>query len=229
MAREATTLATLWMRDAKDFWRLISYDVDPVWDEYRVPNTATTAPPPAPIEYTTAPADLIGGVTKFLEAWLVKQDLNEASRYLSAKCAECLKLNRDAGHPEPKTAVDAQVELKNAMQSVLDTTGTVKALEEAIVAPLPNHEDIKLVKHAKSKAFALASIPDYMGDALDCAARTPGEPVNFKPATGAKNYGKYYVMGFRLAKTGEDSGVLWAVWAQDGSAWKLTAYTVLTP
>ena len=119
--------------------------------------------------------------------------------------------------------------MKKAMQSVLDTTGTVKALEEAIVAPSPNHEDIKLVKHARSKAFALASIPDYMGDALDCAARTPGEPVSFKPSAGAKNYGKYYVMGFRLAKTGEDSGVLWAVWAQDGSAWKLTAYTVLTP
>ena len=226
---EATTLATLWMREAKNFWRLISYDVDPVWDEYRVPNTATTAPPPAPTEYTTAPADLIGGATKFLTAWLVKQDLDEASRYLSAKCAECLKLNRASDQPEPKTAADAQAELKKAMQSVLDTTGMVKALEEAIVAPLPNHEDIKLVKHARSKAFALASIPDYMGDALDCAARTPGEPVSFKPSAGAKNYGKYYVMGFRLAKTGEDSGVLWAVWAQEGSAWKLTAYTVLTP
>ena len=121
------------------------------------------------------------------------------------------------------------MELKKAMQSVLETTGTVKALEEAIVAPLPNHEDIKLVKHARSKAFALASIPEYMGDALDCAARTPGEPVSFKPPASAKNYGKYYVTGFRLAKTGEDSGVLWAVWAQEGSAWKLTAYTVLTP
>ena len=65
---------------AKDYWRLISYDVDPVWDEYRVPNTATTAPPPAPMEYTTASADLIGGATKFLTAWLVKQDLEEASQ-----------------------------------------------------------------------------------------------------------------------------------------------------
>ena len=44
---EATTLATLWMRDAKNYWRLISYDLDPVWDEYRVPNTAANAPPPA--------------------------------------------------------------------------------------------------------------------------------------------------------------------------------------
>jgi hypothetical protein len=138
-------------------------------------------------------------------------------------------LNRPAGQTEPGTADDEQPELKKAMRSILDTTGKVKTLEEAIVAPVPNHEDIKLVRHARSKAFALASLPDYMGDALDCAARTPGEPVSFKSSAGGKNYGKYYAMGFRLAKAGEDSGVLWAVWAQDGSAWRLTSYTVLTP
>ena len=178
------TLATLWMRDSKGSWRLISYDVDPVWDEHRVPNTATTAPPPAPTEYTTAPADLIGGATNFLTAWLVKQDLDKASRYLSAKVRECLKLNRASGDPEPQTAADAQAELKKAMQSVLDTTGTVKALEEAIVAPMPNHEDIRIVKHAKSKAFALASIPEYMGAALDCAARTPRRTGEFQTLRG---------------------------------------------
>ncbi|HYI95291.1 MAG TPA: hypothetical protein VEX68_17250 [Bryobacteraceae bacterium] len=226
---EATTLATLWTRESKNFWRLISYDVDPMWDEYRVPNTATIAPPTALTEYTTAPDDLIDGATKFLMAWFVKQDLKEASRYLSAKCAECLKLNREPEQPEPKTAEDAQAELKKAMQSILEPTGMVKALEEAIVAPGTNHEDIMLVKHARSKAFVLASIPDYMGDALDCDVRTPGEPVSFRPPASAKSYGKYYVTGFRLAKTGEDSGVFWAVWTREGSAWKLTAYTALTP
>src|SRR6185436_9346394 len=153
----------------------------------------------------------------------------QASSYLSAGCARCLLLNRPAGQTELGSADDGQSELKTAMRSILDATGKVKTLEQAIVAPVPNHEDIKIVRHARSKAFALASLPDYMGDALDCASRTPGEPVSFKPSAGGKNYGKYYAMGFRLAKAGEDSGVLWAVWAQDGSVWRLTAYTVLTP
>jgi hypothetical protein len=226
---QATTLATLWMREGNGFWRLTSYDVDPVWEEHLAPNTATSAPPAAPTVYATAPSDLIGDATKFLTAWLVKQDLDEASRFLSAKCAECLKLNRAPDEPEPKTAAEAQAGLRKAMQTILETTGKVKALDQAIVAPLPNHEDIKLVKHAGSKAFALASIPDDMGAALDCASRTPGEPVRYKPSAGAKSYGNYYALGFRLAKTGEDSGVLWAVWAREGSEWKLTAYTVLTP
>ena len=105
----------------------------------------------------------------------------------------------------------------------------MKRLDEAIVAPQPNHADIKLVKHGNSKAFALVSIPDYMASALDCKGRTAGEPVSFKAPAGEKSWGKYYAMGLRLAKAGEDSGVLWAVWAQEGAVWKMVAYTVLTP
>jgi hypothetical protein len=91
------------------------------------------------------------------------------------------------------------------------------------------HEDIKLVKHGNSKAFALASIPDYMGSALDCSSRAVGEPVGFKASAAGKTYGKYYAMGLRLVKAGEDSGVLWAVWAQEDGGWKVVSYTVLTP
>ena len=102
-------------------------------------------------------------------------------------------------------------------------------LEEAIVAASPNHDEIELVKQSHSKAFVLVSIPDHMGEAMDCAHRTPGEQVMFKPAAGGKSNGTYYAMGLRLVKAGENSGVLWAVWAQEGSAWKLASYTVLAP
>ena len=50
------------------------------------------------------------------------------------------------------------------MQNVLETTGTVKQLNEAIVAPRPNHADIKLVKHGNSKAFALVSDSGLHGE-----------------------------------------------------------------
>ena len=79
----------------------------------------------------------------------------------------------------------------------------MKALEEAIVAPSPNHEDIKLVKHARSKAFAVASIPDYMGDCSGLRGPNTRRTGEFQTVRGEKNYGKYYATGFRLAKTGE--------------------------
>jgi hypothetical protein len=187
---KGTVLATLWSRESKR-WQLISYDVDPVWDEYRAPDTAKAPPAPAPITYTQAPAGLVESATEFLGAWLVRRDLDEAAAYLSPKCADCVKLNRAADEPEPKTAEDAQVQLKRALQRVTETTGTITRLEEAIVNPQPNHEDIKLVKHRNSNAFAIASIPDYMARALDCSSRTVGQPVSFNASPGEKTYGKY--------------------------------------
>ena len=113
------------------------------------------------------------------------------------------------------------------MQRTIESTGSVTRLEQAIAAAQPNHEDIKLVKHGESKAFALVSIPDYMANALDCGVRRRGEPVKYNARQ--KTYGKYYAIGLRLAKAGEDSGVLWAIWAQESGAWKVVSYTVLNP
>jgi hypothetical protein len=225
---DGATLATLWSRESKR-WQLISYDVDPEWEKYRAPDTASAPPPPAPTQYTEAPQEVVGTAAKFLEAWLVKRDFDEASGYLSPKCADCLKLNAYPNEQQPGAAEDPHTQLIAAMRRVSVTAGIVKRLDKATVAAQPNHADIKLVKHANSDAFALVAIPDYMATALDCGSRTSGQPVSFVAPLGEKSYGKYYAIGLRLAKAGEDSGVLWAVWAREGVAWKVVSYTVLIP
>ena len=222
---DAVTLATLWTRGPNDYWRVISYDVDPVWETYRAPNTALTPPPAAPTEYTDAPPQLVSRVDGFLEAWLVKHNLEQASTYLSDKAVNACGVEDAA----PRAGSEAQAQLRAAMQGVVDTVGNTKDLDKSIMPPSANHPDIKIVKHAGDKTFALVSIPEYMGAALDCAVQAQVQPADSKPETGAKNYGKYYALGFRLKKTGEDSGVLWAVWTQEDGAWKISSYTVLTP
>jgi hypothetical protein len=225
---EGTTLATLWSRESKR-WHLISYDVDPVWDEYRAPDTATAPPAAAPVAYTTAPGELVEASTKFLEAWFVRRDLDGAAAYLSRQCADCVKLNQSLDEVDVRTAEDPKLQLKKALRRVTETAGTVTKLGDAIVAPQPSHADIQLVRHQNSNAFTIASIPDYMAKALECNSRREGEPVSFHSPAGQKSYGKFYAMGLRLAKTGEDSGVLWSVWTQEDGAWRLVAYTVLSP
>jgi hypothetical protein len=224
---EATTLATLWSRESKR-WQLISYDVDPLWEDYRPPDTSKASPAGAPITYTSAPDELVDSATRFLEAWFVKRDLDEAAVYLSSKCAPCLKLSVTAGESQSKTAGDTQAELKQALRRVTESAGVVTRLDQAIVAVQPNHEDISLVRHANSNAFAFASIPNYMAQALDCSSRTAGEPVSFYVPNGDKHYGAY-AMGLRLVKAGEDSGALVALWSQEGGAWRITAYAVINP
>ena len=186
---EQTTLATLWTREGNS-WKLISYDVDPVWNEYRAPDTATAPPAGAPTVYVEAPAELVRASTKFLETWLVKRDVDSALGYISVQCTDCVKLSLSADQPPPKSPEDARAQLKKAMQNVLEATGTVKQLNEAVVAPQPNHDDVKLVKHGNSKAFALVSIPDYMASALDCKGRTVGEPVSFRDAGWREELGQ---------------------------------------
>jgi hypothetical protein len=222
------TLATLWAKEGNS-WKLISYDVDPVWDEYRAPDTRTAVSAGAPAASATAPAELVGTTTKFLETWFVKRDVDGALGYLSARCADCVKLNLSEDQLPPKTPDEARALLKTGMQQLIETSGAVKRLEEAIVAPQPNHADIKLVKHGNSRAFVLVSIPDYMANTLDCKGQTAGETLTFKAPTGEKSWGKYYAMGLSLAKAGKDSGVLWTVWAQEGATWKMVSYTVLSP
>ena len=94
-----------------------------------------------------------------------------------------MKLNLGADQPPPKSPEDARAQLKKAMQHGIEITGTVNRLDEVAVTPQPNHADIKVVKHGNSSAFALVSIPDYMASALDCKARTVGEPVSFNAPT----------------------------------------------
>ncbi len=219
----SVTLATLWTRGPSGYWRLVSYDVDPEWETYRAPNTGPT-PPPASNAHTDAPSELTRRVEDFLGAWLVMHTLDEAVSYLSNKANRCA-----VDDTVPKPDYGSQDLVRAAMQRVIDSVGLVRDLSEAVVAAPVNHEDIKLVKQARDRTYALAAIPEYMGDSLDCAVRTGNEPRTNQPHAGAKNYGKYYAMGFKLKKAGEDTAVLWTVWAQEGQVWKLSSYTVLTP
>jgi hypothetical protein len=221
-----TTLATLWSRQSKK-WRLISYDIDPVWGKYRATNNSVGRPPTAPAQFAWAPPEVVAAATKFLETWFVNRDVEHASAYVSSKCASCLKLGPYANEQPP--AGDTQTQLKQAMRRVSVRSGSVLRLDRAIVAPQPSHEDLKIVKHANQHAFVLVAIPDYMASALDCSSRVSGQPVRYIGASGGKTYGDYYATGLRLAKAGEDSGVLWAVWAREGGTWKVVSYTVLTP
>jgi hypothetical protein len=101
-------------------------------------------------------------------------------------------------------------------------------LDEAIVAPVVSHPDVRLVKHADSKAFVIASVPDHMAAAAGCQARKPGEVPYFQePATG-KVYGNFYGVGFRLARTIGDPAVLWTVWAKESGQWKIISYVLLS-
>jgi len=178
-----------------------------------------------PLPVVDGDNDIIRSASDFLKLLLVKKDVDSALRYLTPECLECAKLYRSEDSPAPAVAPEL---LKSAMARIAASVGSVKHLEEAIVPAQPHHQDMKLVKHPDDKAFVIASIPEYMGDAAKCDRRdADGDPIfSQAPATG---YGKYYASGFSLNEGKNHPAILWIVWAKVDGSWKASAYVLLTP
>jgi hypothetical protein len=230
--QETETVAVLWAKE-DGYWKIISYDLEPEFERYRVPDTKSAASAAAaavpPVVYVSGDKDLIRNADDFLNKWFVTGQTAEAFKYLSPRALVCVNLYRDDDTPAPKSPQEAGQLIQKGMQKVAAIAGPVKKLDEAILAPNVSHPDVKLVKHSDPKAYVIASVPDHMAAAAGCTERKPGEELYFKePGTG-KLYGNYYATGFRLANTVGDPSVLWTVWAKDGGEWKIVSYFLMTP
>ena len=220
---QGRNIATLWQRN-HGYWKMVSYDVDPELERNAVPDAGAPRAKAAPLPVVEGDKDMINAASDFLKLWLVKKDVDSALRYLTPECLECARLYRsdDSLHPPP-----AAESLKDVMARTAATVGPVNRLDEAILAAQPHHPDMKLVKHRDDKAFVIASIPEYMGEAAKCDRRdVDGDPIfNPAPATG---YGKYYASGFSLNEGENSPAVLWIVWTRVNGSWKALAYLLVT-
>jgi hypothetical protein len=230
--QQTETVAALWAKQ-NDYWKLISYDIEPEFEKYRVPDTTTadeasSTATPAPT-YVAGDKDLTRSATDFLNKWFVLGQPAEAFQYLSSRAYSCVNLYRDDDTPAPNGPDEAGKLIQAGMQKLVTIVGPVQKLDKAIEAPTVSHPDVRLVKHSNSNAFVLASVPDHMAAAAGCQYRKPGEELYVpEPATG-KVYGNFYAAGFRLRKTLGDSSVLWTVWAKENNQWKVVSYFIMTP
>ena len=225
--QEGRTIAALWAKE-DDFWKLISYDVDPQFERYRAPDTAATAATVPAMTYVAGDKDLTRAATDFLDNWFVRGQSSEAFQYLSSRAYACVNLYRDESVPAPGSTAEAEQLVLAGMRGTAAFVGSAKKLEDAIVAPVVSHPDVQLVKHSNSKAFVLASVPDHMADAADCQGREAGKELHVEQPVGGSRYGNYFATGFRLSRPGNGAGVLWAVWTRETGQWKVVSYFLIT-
>jgi hypothetical protein len=227
--QEGRTLAMLWAKE-RGYWKILSYDIDPIWDRYRVPDASPAMVPAAPApSVVRGDAQLVSAAGDFLKSWFVTGQLDRAFQFLSARCYGCVNLYRGDDQPKAQTPAEAEKFVREGMGQIAEMTGRVTSLTDALEAPQPYHEDIKLVKHAAPKAFVIASIPDHMAEAADCAKLTPGGLPIFADPGGTKKYGNYYAVALRLKKGGPGADVLWLVWGKEGGVWKIFYYVIIAP
>jgi hypothetical protein len=219
-------IATLWHRE-HEYWRLISYDVDPEIDRSQVPNVGAKAAPASQAQYVAGDKSMTRTASDFLRQWLVRKDIDKAMEYVDSDCLGCVKFYVDDNVKPPSTSEEARELLKQGMAKTASIVGA-KSLDHSLSAAEPHHESLKLVKHSEAEAFAIVSIPESMGLAASCGRRkTNGDPDFSQGA--AEGYGKYYATGFSVGKDKTNPTVLWIVWTNKNGAWKAVSYLLDEP
>ena len=128
---EQTVLATLWAREVNS-WKLISYDVDPVWDEYRAPDTATAAA--GGRAHSVCEGSLGTGRSKHKVSRNVVCETKcgfGVGLHLRTSVIDCVKMNTSCGSAAAEVCGGCPGAVEERDAERLEITGTVKRLDKA--------------------------------------------------------------------------------------------------
>jgi hypothetical protein len=161
-------------------------------------------------------------VAGFFTAWSTGK-LDEALNYFAPQSLSCVALSLEGNPPEGDEA--ARNRLRQGLDKVYQAFSQAKDIDSFVQPVEFTHPDLRIIDHPKANRISLAGLPDHMGAAYGCDK--PLTEVAWQHQ-GNNVYGNYYAAAIRLNLTGEDSAVLYLLWAKDSGVWKITAFYVLT-
>jgi hypothetical protein len=214
-------IALLWEKE-DGYWKIVSWQSDPEPDEQPVP----AAPAEPAVVRIKADPTLVQAAKDLLDAWLVRKDYAAAFRYLSAKSYGCYDLERDPALPASASLEEAGQRIRAGLERAGQWVGTAPTLDAMVEAVEPIHSSIRVMDHPHSREFSLASLPNAIGDAVECDARARGAVL---PDPLPLDYGEAFAMLLRFRTQGGDAPVLRLLWRKEAGAWRVTAYQVEMP
>ena len=102
----------------------------------------------------------------FLHTWLVNDDYDKASSYVSQKCDPCVDMFLSQGEEPPSGRVQYQAYIQETLNKVAQKVGKVQHLNEALEPVKPAHEDLRPVEHAGERAYTLVAVPDELASSF---------------------------------------------------------------
>jgi len=219
--RRDASVALLWGRD-QGFWKIVSW---------KVGTDENAGAPPEPVverKPTRVAADpaFVAAARAFLDSWLVRHDYDGAFRYISPSAFDCYNLERGDGEPAATSREDAGRRLRASLEASGRSLGTPRSLAAMLSAAEPFHPAIRVMNHRDARTFSLASVPDALADAAECAARINGSTV---PDPLPLEYGHAFGMTVRFKTQSGDAPVLRLLWRKVDGAFQITAYGVELP
>jgi hypothetical protein len=216
--RRDVPVALLWGQD-DGYWKIVSWRVGSSED-------STPAPEPVPdpkVPRIRADPTLVLAAREFLDYWLVRKDYDAAFADLSPKAYACYDLERDPEKPASTSPEDAGRKLLAGLVAAGQSVGTIKKLDDVLVAAEPVHPAMRVMDHQFARVFSLAGIPNALADVVECRARAAGTPI---PDPAPLEYGNAFVMTVRFKTKSGDAPVLRVLWRKESGAWRITSYSV---
>ena len=215
-------VALLWARE-NGYWKIVS------WRTGTNEDASTLAPEPvAAPEVVRIGADqsLVRATRDFLESWLIRKNYDAAFAYLSPRSYTCYDVERGGSEPASASPEEAGRRLRAALQVGGDKVGPQRSLAAAIESVEPHNPAIRVMDHSDAHVFSATSIPNALGDAVECAARAAGRPI---PDPLPIEYGNAFATMLRFKTRGGAAPVLRLLWRQEGGAWRITSYGIEMP
>jgi hypothetical protein len=215
------TIYTLWTKEAKN-WKIVAFKREPV-----------EAPPaalpdlrpdePAPAKPAMLPGDpvMINAAADFLNSWLLLMNVAKSLEFVSPAIFPCLDFYREEGTPPIESPEAGAQFLRERMTATAARFSGASKLEDILQPVDPVQPEIGIVAHPHMQAFAIFSVPDHIGQALNCGSVQKRGDKLASPEGGSK-YGNYYGTCFQFRVEGGQPASLLLLWAREGGLWKIT-------
>ena len=227
--RAGAALGLLWQR-RDGLWKIVSYQA--VWEDAPAAGTMPELmKPAAPLvePKLTADPSMLQANERFLDAWLVRKNHDEAIAIIAPEAFACVNLYLDPGE-SPKTSVAEQsARLRAGLERVSARTGAVARLEGIMQPVEPADPRLRIVDQPRNKAFQVVGMPHWMGPSLTCEARLARGDTAATEEGADRDYGRYYLSALRFVNQGEPGAVLALGWRRDADAWRIFSFKVIEP
>ena len=212
-------VALLWGKD-NGYWKIMSWATGV--EDARAPVAADNVI----ITRVKADTGFATAAQAFLQTWLIKKDYDAAFRYLSPAAYACYDLARNPADPASTSLEDAGRKIRAGLERAGQLTGPARNLDAILVSAEPTHPAVRVMDHANSGTFSLTSIPNAIGDAVECDARARDE---IPPDPLPLEYGKAFGLTVRFGTGASDAPVLRMLWRNENGAWRIRSYDLELP
>jgi hypothetical protein len=214
----------LWAQEG-DYWKIIAIRIEDSSDAGLVPNNAAALAAPAVEEPPSIAGDpaAVRDITQFYQAWIVKRDVAQASRFASQRSYQCL-----AAPSEEQKKLTPLARIQSALEKPLTRIPTRANLSEMMSSMQPVNDLLRPVQQENSAALAIMAVPDQKADSFLCQRRhLPESSPDLKPSDA--KYGAYYLTASRFNYGEEQSPALLLLWTKEEAGWKIAAWAVELP